>query len=119
MNWFEGLTTTFSTVSTGVFSIYSDSIAHYNSSFVNITMIIFMIIGGTNFTIFHGIYRRAWHHLNQYELKWYLVIMMSAVIIISLQLMATNTQIIDILRPTMRLYISISYLFVLLNSFPM
>ena len=100
MNWFEALTTTFSTVSTGGFSIYSDSIAHYNSSFVNITLIIFMIIGGTNFTIFHGIYRRAWHHLNQYELKWYLIIMMSAVIIISLQLMVSNTDLIDIIFQT-------------------
>ncbi len=49
MGWFDGICHMFSTVSTGGFSVYEDSIAHYDSLLINWVVIIFMFIGGISF----------------------------------------------------------------------
>ena len=50
MGWFDGICHMFSTVSTGGFSVYEDSIAHYDSRLIDWAVIIFMFIGGVSFT---------------------------------------------------------------------
>lgn len=49
MGWFDGICHMFSTVSTGGFSVYEDSISHYNSLLIDWAVVLFMTIGGISF----------------------------------------------------------------------
>ena len=46
MGWFDATCHTFSTVSTGGFSTYDESIGHFNTPSIKIILIVFMILGG-------------------------------------------------------------------------
>ena len=50
MGWFDGICHMFATVSTGGFSVYENSIAHYDSRLIDWAVIVFMFIGGVSFT---------------------------------------------------------------------
>jgi trk system potassium uptake protein TrkH len=52
MDFFYALCHTFSAVSTGGFSPHNESIAWYNSLYFEIVLIFFMVIAGTNFSLF-------------------------------------------------------------------
>lgn len=49
MDWFDAVTHSFSTVSTGGFSVRNDGIAAYRSPFINGVCTVFMLLGGFNF----------------------------------------------------------------------
>lgn len=51
MNYFESVCHMFSTVSTGGFSVYADSFAHYKNPAFEWTAIVFMTLGGASFTV--------------------------------------------------------------------
>ncbi len=51
MNAFDAITHAFSTAATAGFSNYDASIGHFNSAFIEWTAIIFMFIGGINFSL--------------------------------------------------------------------
>jgi trk system potassium uptake protein TrkH len=51
MGWFDALTHSFSTMSTGGFSIRSGGIAYYNSAAIEWVCIIFMFLAGFNFSL--------------------------------------------------------------------
>ena len=48
----DSINTALSTAGTGGFSMWNDSIAHYNSPYVNIVTSVFMILFGVNFTVY-------------------------------------------------------------------
>lgn len=50
---FDAVINSLSTASTGGFSCHSDSILHYHSLYVEITMSVFMYLFGLNFTLFY------------------------------------------------------------------
>ena len=51
MSWFDSLCHSFTTIATAGFSTKNASIASYNSSVIEITIIIFMILAATNFSL--------------------------------------------------------------------
>ena len=51
MNYFDAITHSFSTISTGGFSSYDDSFAHFNNNKILLIAIIFMIIGSLPFLV--------------------------------------------------------------------
>src|SRR5665648_530109 len=55
---FDSLVHTFGTVGTGGFSSYNDSIAHFDSAYVDIVISIFMILSGVNFNLYFIIIRQ-------------------------------------------------------------
>jgi trk system potassium uptake protein TrkH len=57
MNWFDALTHTFSTVSTGGFSSRNGSIAAYHSPRIEWVCIVFMIIAGFNFSLIYKLFQ--------------------------------------------------------------
>jgi len=63
MNLFDSFCHTFSTMATGGFSTKNDSIAYYNS-LIQWTIIIFMFIAGTNFSLHYLAYKN--HSLKSY-----------------------------------------------------
>ncbi len=73
MPLFDSLYHSFSTTATGGFSMHADSIAHYNSAYVEYVISLFMFLSGINFiTLFlflKGKHDKLWHHT---EFKWYL-----------------------------------------------
>jgi trk system potassium uptake protein TrkH len=64
MNFFESLCHSLSTISTGGFSTRSDSIAAWDSLYVKIIVLVFMFLGGVNFTLIYkaisGEIRELW-----------------------------------------------------------
>lgn len=53
MDWFDAICHAFGTMATGGFSTYNKSIGHFNSSVIDYTITVFMILAGTNFTLLY------------------------------------------------------------------
>ncbi len=53
MSWFDGLCHAFGTMATGGFSTYNASHGQFDSSIIDYTTILFMILAGTNFTLLY------------------------------------------------------------------
>ncbi|MCA8986718.1 MAG: TrkH family potassium uptake protein [Planctomycetaceae bacterium] len=53
MTVFDSLCHTFGTMATGGFSTYNRSAGHFESVIIEMTMVFFMILAGTNFTLFY------------------------------------------------------------------
>lgn len=89
MPLYDSIVHSLATAGTGGFSIYNDSIAHYNSLGIEITLSIFMIVFGINFTLYYliliGKFRQA---IKSEELRWYL-----GIVIVSITLITLNTYI--------------------------
>ena len=52
MSFFDAITHTFGTVGTGGFGNYNDSIAHFNSPYIDFVITVFMIASGVNFNLY-------------------------------------------------------------------
>lgn len=57
LDLYDALTHTFSTLSTGGFSPRNASVAAFESPWVHIIIIVFMIIAGANFSLYYGLWR--------------------------------------------------------------
>jgi trk system potassium uptake protein TrkH len=53
MSWFDAICHAFGTIATGGFSTYNKSVAHFDSITVDYTIIVFMILSGTNFALIY------------------------------------------------------------------
>lgn len=83
LNLYDALITTLSSISTGGFSPYADSISHFNSLYIEIIVIIFMLMGGTSFNLY---YMAAVHgpqpFIKDAEFKAYISIIATATFLI-------------------------------------
>ncbi len=94
---FDSLCHAFTTLSTGGFSTYNDSVGHfssangYNAPMIELTFIVFMILGGTNFALLYfvvvGQPRRL---LANVEWRVYLAILFVATIVVAIAGRLTN-----------------------------
>jgi len=55
MSWFDALCHAFGTIATGGFSTHNRSVGYYNSSAVDSTLIVFMILSGSNFALLYSV----------------------------------------------------------------
>jgi len=53
LSFYDSLLHAFSTAGTGGFSVYSSSIAHFNSTYVEMVIAVFMMLFGINFNVFY------------------------------------------------------------------
>lgn len=60
MSWYDAVCHTFTTVATGGFSTRTESIAAFNSPAIEWSMIVFMILGATNFFFILLLFRKNW-----------------------------------------------------------
>ncbi len=58
MSFYDALCHCFGTMATGGFSTHNASIAHFESWLIEVTIIVFMIVAGTNFSLFYLIVHR-------------------------------------------------------------
>lgn len=87
MSLYDSLIHTFGSVGTGGFSNYNISITHYNNLYYEIVIGIFMFLAGTNFTLYYYALKGNWRELfSDSELRAYLIIFSSAVLLIALNL---------------------------------
>ncbi len=87
MPLFDSLTTSFTTISTGGFSVRDASIAYYHSEVINWIIIVFMFVSGINFSVLFQVQRRQWRDaLRSEELRWYSIITLGAVGLIAVDL---------------------------------
>ncbi len=79
MGWFDAICHTFTTVATGGFSTYNDSVAHFDSWGIELWIIIFMILGALNFMLYAWALRRQWDRWKQDEASKILLLILAVV----------------------------------------
>lgn len=90
MDWFDALGESFSTVSTGGFSLHDDSFAYYNSNVIELIAVVFMILGATNFALhFLAIKKRTLkHYWQNEEFRFYIKFLFIATLIVMIGLIS-------------------------------
>ncbi|HEY4482168.1 MAG TPA: TrkH family potassium uptake protein [Candidatus Brocadiaceae bacterium] len=84
---FDAICHTFTTVSTGGFSIKNTSTAYYNSLYVEIVTAVFMFICGCNFSLYYrGFQRKFKKILKNSELKFFAILILIAIVFVALVL---------------------------------
>lgn len=79
MPLFDSLTTSFTTISTGGFSVRDASIAYYQSELINWIIVFFMFVSGVNFSVLFQVQRRQFKEaVLSEELRWYTLITLGA-----------------------------------------
>lgn len=92
MNFFDAICHSFSTLGTGGFGNYNDSIAHFNSFYIDIVITLFMVIAGMNFNLFFVAYRNGIStFFKDAEWRFYLLIIGFTTVLMSLFLFLTGT----------------------------
>ena len=87
MSLFDAMTHTFGTMATGGFSTKNASIGHYNNTLIYLIITFFMILAGTNFSLYYLILKRKTIQvLKDTEVRSYLTIILSAIVIIAILL---------------------------------
>ena len=87
MRVYDALCTTFSTMATGGFSPYSESIAFFHSSLIEVIVIFFMFLAGANFALHYWLMRGEPHRLfNDPEFRLYTYIILCATLLITIAL---------------------------------
>ena len=91
MSFFEALTHSFSTLSTGGFSCRDASIGAYDSGYIQGLITLFMFLGGTSFVLhFYFFTGRPGKLLRNSEFRFYLFFVIAATIFIALELIQTG-----------------------------
>lgn len=86
MPLFDALTVSFGTAGTGGFAIKNDSIAGY-SSYMQVVITIFMFLFGINFNVYYLLlYKKFKEAVKCEELRWYFLIVLSSILLISFNL---------------------------------
>ena len=92
MTIFNGLLHSMSTVSTGGFSRYDDSIGHFDSNYIRTVILIFMILSGISFDLYVRSVREGLRAFaNNTELKVYGVIILFSCFVITTFLLINDT----------------------------
>jgi len=92
LDLYDAVTHTFSTISTGGFSTKNASISFYRSAYVEWVVILFMVIGGTNFTLFYLFLQRRFREiLRSSEFRIYLVLIILGTLFTTVTLWGNGT----------------------------
>lgn len=110
LNWFDTTTVAFSTISTGGFSVKNEGIAAYHNPGMEWVIIIFMILGGINFSLYYFLSKAKFYKLYEPEFLLYLAILIIASIIAIWKLYGNNNYLLNgSMTPPMELKEAIRY----------
>lgn len=90
MPLFDAINTSFATAGTGGFAIKADGFAGY-FSYLQIVVTVFMLIFSINFNSYYLLFKRRWKEVLTTEVKAFLIIVVSAILMITLNVFLTNT----------------------------
>ena len=81
MNFFEAICHAFSTVSTGGFSTRDEGMLAFTSPYIRVVILIFMLLGGTNFALhYHAAKRRPGAYFRDEEFRFFVFVIIGAAI---------------------------------------
>ncbi|MDR0879605.1 MAG: TrkH family potassium uptake protein [Clostridioides sp.] len=87
MEAFDAINITFSTAGTGGFAVTNSSMGEYDSYYLRNVVSVFMVLFGTNFTVFFLLYAKKFKEiLHLEELRWYIVILLSTTVMVALNI---------------------------------
>lgn len=85
LSLYDAAVHTFGTVGTGGLSSYNDSIAHFDSTYVELVVTVFMILASMNFSLYYMAYKKgAREIIRDEEARFYLVIIAVTTVVIGL-----------------------------------
>ncbi len=88
MDWFDAVLNMFGAAGTGGFSHYNLSIGYYQNPLYELVIGIFLVLFGTNFTIYFYLIKRNFKAVRENtELKVYIGVIVSAVLLIALNIL--------------------------------
>jgi len=91
MNFFEAINHAMSIVSTGGFSIYNDGLGHFNSTTINLIVLVCMFVAGGNHVLYFKAYREGISHLfKDTEFRLYVALTVMVAIFIAINLFNNN-----------------------------
>ncbi len=91
MGWFDSVCHTFATLATGGFGTKDASVAAFDSSAIHYVIIVFMVLAGVNFGLYHQLMQRRWRKVRKDpELRAYLVILLVATGVVTISLMGNG-----------------------------
>ncbi|MBR1738894.1 MAG: TrkH family potassium uptake protein [Ruminococcus sp.] len=96
---FDALTNAFSSAGTGGFAIWGDSIAHYNSVYIEMVIAVFIILFGVNFNLYYYLIIRKFSlvYKNE-ELRVYLGVIIAATAAITMNIASQYRNVAEALR---------------------
>jgi trk system potassium uptake protein TrkH len=87
MDIFDSICHAFSTISTGGFSTKQNSIAYWNSGYIEFIIILFMLIGAINFSLLYFLFKGKFKKFfKDEELRWFLSIVLFGIVLITFSL---------------------------------
>ena len=87
MSLFDAVIHSFTTVGTGGFTSRNQSIGSYNSLYIEVVIIIFMIISGTNFTLYFLLFKnKTYDVFKNEEFRFYIILIIVSTVLISVNL---------------------------------
>ncbi len=88
LDLYDALTHTFSTLSTGGFSPRNASVAAFDSVWVELIIILFMLLAGANFSLYYGMRkRRGWNLLRDAEFRLYMLLVAGFTLVVTADLL--------------------------------
>ena len=74
MNRFDAVCHAFTTIATGGFSTHQASIGYFHSNYIEYICVLFMLLSGINFAMFHFLFNGRFDVIKRNEeLRWYLI----------------------------------------------
>ncbi|MCJ7554592.1 MAG: TrkH family potassium uptake protein [Ignavibacteriaceae bacterium] len=93
MNLFDALCHSFGTLASGGFSTKNQSVAYYNSPFIEYVIIVFMFIAGTNFSLHYlALKGKIFNYFKDSEFRFYTLFIFLVVTASTLYLIIHNNQ---------------------------
>jgi len=91
MSFFDSICHSFTTISTAGFSTHSESIKYFNSPGIEWTMIIFMFISGSNFTLHYLLFaKRKFDYFENDEFKTYFLLFFVMIIVVFINISSSQ-----------------------------
>ena len=93
MSFFDSINHSLTTMATGGFSTKQDSIAYYNSSYIEYVIVAFMFLAGTNFTITYfglkGKFAKLWNN-EEFRVYLFVVTLFTTIVAFSIYYFSDN-----------------------------
>jgi trk system potassium uptake protein TrkH len=84
MDWFEAINHAFSTLATGGFSTQNDSVAGFDSVYIDTVIIVFMVLAGINFAMHFKLFKGDLKSfMSNREIRFYALVIVAFTIVIS------------------------------------
>ncbi len=90
MGWFDAVTHAFGTIAGGGFSTRNTSIAFFDSLYVEVVIMIFMIAGATSFILHYQALRGKFRYFKSSSFRIFMYVLLSASILIAFNLYLIN-----------------------------